>query len=67
MNTKLMGQTVNTLKTLYSASHTKQLRQENHLTQEEVFNETNIHVGGIETANSNLSVTTLSTFANFLK
>ena len=43
----------------------KQLRQENELTQEDVYNETNIHIGRIETANSNLSVSTLSALCKY--
>jgi transcriptional regulator with XRE-family HTH domain len=38
----------------------KELREENGLTQEDVYNDTNIHIGRIETANANLNVSTLS-------
>ena len=45
----------------------KQLREENNLSQEEVYNETNIHVGRIETLKANLSVSTLSSLCRFFK
>ena len=45
----------------------KQLRQENDLTQEDVYNEINIHIGRIETANANLSVSTLSALCKYFK
>jgi hypothetical protein len=38
----------------------KELRNNVELSQEEVYNETNIHIGRIETAKANLSVSTLS-------
>lgn len=45
----------------------KQLREEKEVTQEEVYNETNIHIGRIETANANLSVSTLSALCKYFK
>ncbi|HVT85201.1 MAG TPA: helix-turn-helix transcriptional regulator [Chitinophagaceae bacterium] len=45
----------------------KELRDENELSQEEVYNETNIHIGRIETAKANLSVSTLSALCKFFK
>lgn len=45
----------------------KELRDENNLSQEEVYNETNIHIGRIETANANFSVSTLSALCKFFK
>jgi transcriptional regulator with XRE-family HTH domain len=53
----------------------KELRDEKELTQEEVYNDTNIHIGRIETGKGNISVSTLSTlctyygikFSDFLK
>ncbi len=45
----------------------KELREENELTQEQVYNDTNIHIGRIETAKANLSVTTLSTLCKYFK
>lgn len=45
----------------------KRLREEKGMTQEEVYNEINIHIGRIETARANLSVSTLSTLCKFFK
>ena len=45
----------------------KELREENDLSQEEVYNETNIHVGRIETSKANLSISTLSALCKFFK
>ena len=45
----------------------KELREEKGLTQEEVYNDTNIHVGRIETAKANLSVSTLSALCKYFK
>ena len=45
----------------------KELRNNMALSQEEVYNETNIHIGRIETAKANLSVSTLSALCKFFK
>lgn len=45
----------------------KGLREEKGVTQEQVYNETNIHIGRIETANANLSVSTLSALCNYFR
>ena len=45
----------------------KELRNNMELSQEEVYNETNIHIGRIETAKANLSVSTLSALCKFFK
>jgi transcriptional regulator with XRE-family HTH domain len=45
----------------------KELREESELTQEEFYNETNIHIGRLETAKANLSVSTLSAVCKFFK
>lgn len=45
----------------------KELREENELTQEEVYNDTNIHVGRIETATANLTVSTLSSLCKYFR
>ena len=45
----------------------KQLREGYSLTQEDVYNDTNIHVGRIETAKANLSVSTLSALCKYFK
>lgn len=43
----------------------KELREENEWTQADVFDETKIHIGRIETAKANLSVSTLSALCKF--
>lgn len=45
----------------------KDLRDARNLTQEDVYNDTNIHVGRIETAKANLSVSTLSALCKYFK
>lgn len=43
----------------------KELRTAKQLTQADVFDDTNIHVGRIETAQANLSVSTLSALCKY--
>jgi len=45
----------------------KQLREAKGLSQEEVYNDINIHIGRIETAKANLSVSTLSALCKYFK
>lgn len=45
----------------------KELRDEKGLTQEDVFNDTNIHIGRIETAKANLSVSTLAAICKYFR
>ena len=45
----------------------KELRDEAGLRQTDVYDETNIHIGRIETANSNLSISTLSALCKYYK
>lgn len=45
----------------------KELRDAKELTQEDVYNDTNIHIGRIETAKANLSVSTLSALCKYFK
>ncbi|TMI63726.1 MAG: helix-turn-helix transcriptional regulator [Bacteroidetes bacterium] len=45
----------------------KELREENGLSQEDVYNDTNIHIGRIETSKANLSVSTLSALCKYFK
>ena len=45
----------------------KELRIEKNLTQESVYNDTNIHIGRIESAKANLSVSTLSMICKYFK
>ena len=43
----------------------KELRNGFGLSQEEVYNDTNIHIGRIETARANLTISTLSTLCKY--
>jgi transcriptional regulator with XRE-family HTH domain len=45
----------------------KELREAKGLTQEDVYNDTNIHIGRIETATANLSVSSLSALCKYFK
>ena len=45
----------------------KQLRDDKGVSQEEVYNDINIHIGRIETASANLSVSTLSALCKYFK
>lgn len=45
----------------------KQLREEKGVSQEEVYNETNIHIGRIETAKANVTVSTLGALCRYFK
>ena len=45
----------------------KELREAKNLTQEDVYNDTNIHIGRIETAKANLSVSSLSALCKYFK
>ena len=45
----------------------KQLREEKNVSQEEVYNEINIHIGRIETYKANVSVSTLSALCKYFK
>ena len=45
----------------------KELRDAKNLTQEQVYNDTNIHVSRIETAKGNLSVSTLAALCKYFK
>jgi transcriptional regulator with XRE-family HTH domain len=43
----------------------KKLREDRDLNQDEVYDATKIHIGRIETAKANLSVSTLSALCNY--
>ena len=49
-----MGQIRDTKQLQKIALGIKQLREDKNLSQEEVYNDTNIHIGRIETAKANL-------------
>lgn len=60
-----MVQTRNNILLKKIAVRLKSLREEKGLTQEEMYNETNIHIARIETAKVNISVSTLSSLCKF--
>lgn len=43
----------------------KELREEKELSQEEVYNDTNIHIGRIETGKGDITVSTLSALCKY--
>lgn len=45
----------------------KELREQHNVSQEDVYIETNIHIGRLETCKSNLSVSTLSVLLKFFR
>ena len=45
----------------------KELRTEENLSQVDVYYDTNIHIGRIETARANLTVSTLSALCKYFK
>ena len=45
----------------------KQLREERGLTQEDVYNDTGIHISRIETARVNVSISTLQALADYFE
>ncbi len=45
----------------------KKLREDAGYTQEQVYNDTGIHIGRIESVSSNLSVSTLSALCKYFK
>jgi transcriptional regulator with XRE-family HTH domain len=45
----------------------KQLRTEHGLTQEDVYNDTGIHIARIETGKVNISISTLAALANYFQ
>ena len=45
----------------------KQLRDEKGLTQEDVYNDTGIHIARIETGKANISISTLSQIVSYFE
>jgi transcriptional regulator with XRE-family HTH domain len=45
----------------------KELRETKGVTQQDVYNDTNIHIGRIETGRRNVSVSTLSELCKYFK
>jgi transcriptional regulator with XRE-family HTH domain len=62
-----MGQLKNSKLLKNIAIVLKQLRDNVDLTQDEVYDETKIHVGRIETAKANLTVSTLAALCEYYK
>lgn len=49
------------------AARIKALREDKNITQEVFYNDTNIHIGRIERAQRNISITTLSQICDYLE
>lgn len=62
-----MGQLRNKKLLLRIAVQIKSLRAQRGLTQEEVYNDTNIHLARIETGKINVSVSTLEQLCNYFE
>ena len=45
----------------------KELREQKRLTQEQLYNDTNIHIGRIESLKVNVSISTLSAICKYFK
>ncbi len=60
-----MGQIKNKSLLKKTAAVLKELRVVHNLTQEDVYNDTSIHVGRIEAHKVNLSISTLSALCNY--
>ncbi|MEZ5035525.1 MAG: helix-turn-helix transcriptional regulator [Chitinophagaceae bacterium] len=60
-----MGQIKNTALLKKIALLLKQLREENNLTQEDVYYDTSIHIGRIESFKINITVSTLSALCDY--
>jgi len=62
-----MGQLRNTLLLKKIAAVVKELREDNNLTQEDVYYDTKIHIGRIEAYKTNISVSTLSVLCKYFE
>lgn len=61
-----MGQQIKNIELLSAtAKRLKSLRLEKQLSQEIVYNDTNIHIARIETGKFNVSISTLSALCNY--
>lgn len=49
----------------YIANRLKQLREQKDVTQQEVYNDTEIHIGRIEAKTTNITVSTLSELCKY--
>lgn len=62
-----MGQIKNKILLKKIAQKIKALRETNDLTQEDFYNDTNIHIARIETAKGNITVSTLDAICKYFK
>lgn len=62
-----MGQIRNEVLLERIGKRVRSLRENAKLTQEEVYNDTGIHIGRIETATSNVSVSTLEAICRYFE
>lgn len=60
-----MGQIKNKKLLKAIAIHLKELREARSLTQEEFYNDTNIHIARIETGRNNISISTIDAICNY--
>lgn len=60
-----MGQLKNSVLLRKMAERIKMLRSKKGVTQEEFFNDTGIHLGRIESGNSNITVSTLDAICKY--
>jgi transcriptional regulator with XRE-family HTH domain len=60
-----MGQLKNEALLQEIAKELKRLRRIKGVSQEDVFNDTEIHIGRIETGKTNISISTLSALCNY--
>lgn len=67
MTLPFMAQIKNKILLKKIAQKIKNLREIHDITQEDFYNDTNIHIGRIETAKSNISVSTLDAICKYFK
>lgn len=60
-----MGQLKNKKLLKAIAIHLKELRESRNITQEDFYNDTNIHIARIETGNNNISISTLDAICKY--
>ncbi len=60
-----MGQIKNKKLLKAIAIHLKELREARSITQEEFYNDTNIHIARIETGRNNISISTIDSICNY--
>jgi transcriptional regulator with XRE-family HTH domain len=62
-----MGETLDTKLLKKVTIVLKELREAKNVTQADVYNDTNVHIGRIETGKVNVSVSTLSVLCKYFK